>query len=146
MNEPETPAQREFGPAIGVGVVLILIVGAFAVKALFFGSMTVEGTMTINGSSNWHTNGSNYYCSGTGGYDDLESGASVVIRNSDGKQVGLGVLRGGESTESEDTCVFTFVVEDVDDGDELYSVEVTHRGEVTFRKDDAKSVALSIGD
>jgi hypothetical protein len=87
-------------------------------------------------------------CSGSGGYDDLANGAQVSILDNTGKTIGLGELENGSRGLGSE-CDWTFVVRDVPDTegpDGIYSVEVTHRGKVSFKRSEASLVKLSIGD
>lgn len=85
-------------------------------------------------------------CAGSGGYDDLIEGADVVVRDSNGKKVGVGELGPGETPDEGGGCTWPFKITDVSSGGgDIYSVEVANRGEVSFKKKDADSLALSIG-
>lgn len=81
-------------------------------------------------------------CEGDSGYSDISQGTDVVVRDSNNKRVGLGRLGVGHGAG--DTCVFTFHV-NVDNPDDLLSVEVAHRGDVSFKRAEATSVALTLG-
>lgn len=103
-------------------------------------SVTVSGTLLLIDSDIRRAGGE---CHGTGGYADITAGAQVVIRDRDGTTVGLGSLDPGRP-ESRVECRFGFVVDDVPAGRGIYSVEVSHRGEVSFNEDDADAVALTL--
>lgn len=88
-------------------------------------------------------------CSGLGGYSDIRAGAQVVIRDAQGRQVALGALSSGSLGEAAFDgavliCDFEFVVAGVPDTDEIYSVEVTHRGEISFKKSQATGLQLTL--
>jgi len=94
-------------------------------------------------------------CYGTGGYDDVNEGAQVVVKDSGGQVIGAGGLGPGlavgEPTSSRrftDFCVFLFEVAALPDS-EFYSVEVSHRGELTYSatklEADGWEVVLSLG-
>lgn len=83
--------------------------------------------------------------SGTGGYDDISEGVSVVIYNADGKKVAAGALEAGRSEGDNGLCVFDFKVPDVPSGDGPYGVEVGNRGQVTFKEDQADKIVVSLG-
>lgn len=84
-------------------------------------------------------------CSGYGGYDDMDVGAQVTIRNAKGETVAVGALDEGRP-EGRGTCIFPFTVEDVPAGESIYSVEVSHRGEISFKEEDAEvGLSLSLG-
>jgi hypothetical protein len=101
---------------------------------------TITGTMTIQGwPSGWNVG---LECHGGSlsrrGWDDLTPGAQVVVTDSSGKTVGVGILRLGnvradsELGEPFKVCAMPFEVTDVPTGDRFYGVEVGRRGKVQF--------------
>jgi len=86
-------------------------------------------------------------CTGMGGYDDIQQGAAVVVRDESNKVLATSSLKGGKIVALE-TCGFDFTVDNVPDAN-FYQVEVSHRGAVTYSKADLDSkgwkVALSLG-
>ena len=89
---------------------------------------------------------SNGVCIGIDGYSDLRGGAAVTVFDADGKKVGIGELGGGESGDDQYTdCIFGFTVEDVPAGGDIFSIEVSNRGEVNFKPADADSIKLALG-
>ena len=112
-------------------------------------TFTAEGTLTVMPYDGWdasHTRKGSV-CIGSGGFDDIEPGAPVVVRDSKGERVGLGMLGFGTLTAGgyAGTCEFMFTVEDIPVSGDIYSVEVGSRGEVTFSRDEADMLALSLG-
>ena len=103
-------------------------------------SLTVKGHLTLIDSAITRYEGA---CSGSGGFGDIAGGAEVVVRDGKGVKVGLGHLGTGKA-DGPVTCVFPFTVMDVPTGGGIYSVEVTHRGEISFKAADAETVALSL--
>jgi hypothetical protein len=86
-------------------------------------------------------------CLGSDGYEDLVPGAQVTIRDSKGETLAVGALDAGWP-DGPGTCVFPFVVNDVPAGEEIYSVEVSHRGEISFTQDEAgqgRGLSLTLG-
>ena len=102
----------------------------------------VAGTVTVVGSvdpiASDLTN-----CSNSGGYDDINQGAQVVVKNSDGKQVGVGKLSQGVRS-GDYGCQFSFRVGGVA-SDASYAVTVANRAPFAFNRSDAKALALTIG-
>lgn len=76
-------------------------------------------------------------CEGSGGFDDIRSGASVVVRNEDGTTIASGRLEPGEITSvykgTIPTCEWAFEVRDVPAA-EFYEIEVSHRGGLQYSK------------
>jgi hypothetical protein len=101
-------------------------------------------------------------CFGEGGSSDINEGADVTVRNQSGETIALGSLGPGQLQEAFPggsdrdkygafglACVFSFEVGEVPDA-EFYSVEVSHRGETSYSRDDMEAnswtVELSLGD
>lgn len=89
------------------------------------------------------------FCMGTGGYDDIAEGTQVTIRDDSGKKVALGKLKAGklgnDPTNDDLRCGFLFEISGVPGGSKIYSVEVSHRGEIDFTKANADSLVLTLG-
>ena len=81
-----------------------------------------------------------------GGYNDIADGADVTVKDGAGDLLGVGALTGGTMTGG--GTVFTFTVPGVPDVD-FYQVEVSHRGAVTYTKDEMEAagwvVSFSLG-
>lgn len=108
-------------------------------------TFTASGEITLTDSGVEDAGGE---CWGTGGYDDMSGGTQVVIRDADGTTVAAGALEPGshpDSAYADVICVFPFTIENVPSGSPLYSVEVSHRGEVTFKEDEADELSFSLG-
>ncbi len=104
-------------------------------------TFTVSGTFALTDRDGFFRyQGS---CSGDGGYDDIDEGTQVVIRDGNETKVAIGAL--GAGFPSRGTCVFDFSVPDVPKGGGIYSVEVGHRGEVSFKETEANTLALTLG-
>jgi hypothetical protein len=106
----------------------------------------VSGTLTLSDYSYYSSGIASYgsTCSGTGGYSDIDSGATVRVSDADGHSVANTSL--GSGTGSEYRCVFTFSF-DVTEGSDDYVVSVSHRGEqhYTFTQLQNDSVNLTLG-
>lgn len=100
---------------------------------------TIRGDLRLHVAGGWFK--SQTTCSGTTGYDDVRAGAQVTVADAKGKTIAVGTLGDGRtdefSTDSSglyrETCVFPLKVTGVPDSD-FYSVEVAHRGELTYPK------------
>jgi hypothetical protein len=86
-------------------------------------------------------------CSGGGGYDDITGGAQVVVYDNAGTMLASGALEPGEPDPSfpDVACSFGFTVEVPVAAADLYSVEIGHRGKVTFTQDGAADLSLTLG-
>lgn len=108
-------------------------------------AFNLSGSIAITDPAGFYADG-NYAgagCTGDSGFDDVQAGAQVVIRDSAGKQVALGELGPGSTTGKlsaiDTTCEFTLLVFDIPEGDDIYTVEVSHRGEISFTRDEGES-------
>ena len=108
-------------------------------------SYKVEGTLTLANIRPLNTPGTP--CAGSGGYDDIRASAQVIVKDQDGKTIGTSQLGPGTQTQASD-CLFTFTVSGLPKA-EFYSVEVSHRGALSWSFDELKAkgwtVALSLG-
>jgi hypothetical protein len=111
---------------------------------------TARGTLTMpntTGAIDWEMYGeTGETCWGGIDYVDIAEGAEVIIRNGKGDSVGLGTLEAGTLTKSARgrTCAWEFTVEDIPDEGELFTIEIGRRGEVTFKRDDADNIQVSL--
>lgn len=90
-------------------------------------------------------------CYGTGGYEDIQGGMPVTIKDGQGKILALGKTSYGKRPKaqySQVLCVFDFQVNDVPKAD-FYSIEVGHRGQLNYSYEELKKqgwkVSFSIG-
>ncbi len=102
----------------------------------------VSGSITLRGDAEVVSGGG--ACQGAGPYDDIRPGATVVVYDATNKKVGLGKLADGTTSTGQD-CNFDFTVLGVEDTGNIYTVEVSKRGEITFKKADATKLALTLG-
>ncbi|KAA1031813.1 hypothetical protein FVA95_08600 [Pseudonocardia sp. EV170527-09] len=136
--------SRRVLTAAAVAVVLALATGLLLALA---GTSTrsITGAMTVmNGTSSLYSSSSYGSCHLSSGYDDIVAGTAVTVRDSAGRIAGVGALDSG--TGSSYGCTFSFVVDDVPASD-FYTVEVGHRGEVTFTDAAVRNgdIQLSLG-
>jgi hypothetical protein len=87
-------------------------------------------------------------CSGLDGFDDITAGAEVSVKDETGKVVAVGNLGAG-SRESIVICSFSFTVNNVPVA-KFYTVEITHRGGITYSYADLVSkgwhITVSLSD
>ena len=105
---------------------------------------TITGTFTLASG----VEGSSTDCHGTGGYDDIRANLAVIVRSGDGEIIATGSLgKGVFPPGAGHTCAFPMTIA-VPKSD-FYSIEVGHRGELTYSFDDMVArgwtVALTIG-
>ncbi|MGW4110058.1 hypothetical protein ACWEFJ_04200 [Actinosynnema sp. NPDC004786] len=103
----------------------------------------LRGTLDLtDGATGYADSGE---CAGYRGYDDIAEGAQVTVYDASGKAVALGKLSNAQYEGS--VCSFEFVVGNVPLGENIYQVEVSHRGKVSYTFEQAKAgkVALSLG-
>jgi hypothetical protein len=83
-------------------------------------------------------------CESAGGYSDITPGTAVTIGGPAGQTLGIGALSAGVET-SGGYCVFSFDVQ-VQGGQALYTVTISHRGTQTFTPAQvASGIALTLG-
>jgi hypothetical protein len=73
-------------------------------------------------------------CYSDSGYDDVRKGAQVTVSDPQGAVVAVGHLGVGHRSAGGYAayCRFRFTVDGIPDGLPLYSVEVSHRGALTY--------------
>lgn len=110
----------------------------------------ITGTMTLrDDESIYHaTAQAKGLCLGMRGYDDLQTGAPVVVRDGTGATIATGSLGVGISDQAAGKCIWPVEVYDVPESD-FYEIEVTHRGGLTYSAAEMErmdwTVELSIG-
>ena len=143
--------------ALVLGVAAILLAGcgdkgSGATKPPSFDVLGVLDLTSYDGINYANRGSKGEECWGEHGFDDIVKGAQVVIKSPSGESIGLGELGTGRLTSNANSfrvnarCRFDFHIFDVPDkGDGVYSVEVSHRGGVSFQKVDASHLRLTIG-
>ncbi|MET8648391.1 hypothetical protein [Nocardia aurea] len=147
FGPPPRPARKRW--AIALVIAGAVLGAALASAAVFFGyqahaardtgrenTIKVVGSMTLTSSKGWDISGGK--CTGSGGYSDIHQGTSVVLKTSSGKVIGVTQLEGG--TVSGTGCAFIWVMDKVPDGDAFYTVEVGHRGALSYPRADLTGV------
>ncbi len=100
---------------------------------------TITGRFTLN-SATVDRNADLTRCEGTGGYEDIEQGASVTLRDGDGNVAGTSRLEvaGADAFGNFPGCIYTFTFDDVADAD-FYAVEIGDRGEIVYSRADLEA-------
>jgi hypothetical protein len=142
-----TGTKRSKTPFIIGAVVVAVVAVAIGVVALSGGSSskhTINGTLDLIGYRGTDTGGSTpglgAKCAGHGGYSDLEDGTQVTVKDGAGTLLATGTLSNGKTTNPS-TCSWTFTIAVPESG--FYSIEVSHRGALTFMSSSERAWALS---
>lgn len=132
------PAIAAVAAVIVLAVVLLLTVGGS-------GDFTVRGGVEVKGTDSFVATGQgDNACAGSGGYDDLATGAQVVVTDNTARTIAVGTVTG--SAAKGDFCLLTFDVPSVPEGKKFYGLEVSHRGVVQFTEQEMKAgPMLTIG-
>lgn len=122
---------------------------------------TISGTITLSAAISTDTSTVTQIgnpCTPDAGYEDIATGAQVTTRNGTGKVLALGTVGAArvskllanpndEGAPWPYRCTLPFTVTGVPGGEEFYSIEVSHRGEVRYTRGDLNEpVLLSLGD
>jgi len=109
------------------------------------GNRLVTGSITVRDTDQAYLFGSS--CRTDGGYDDIQAGTNVVVKDGQGAIIGVGSLEDGQADSAFD-CRFNFSLEVK--GSEFYSFEVANRGELSYSRADLEAngwnVAFSLGN
>jgi hypothetical protein len=141
--DPALPAAlRQKHPIRNILIILaVIIVGAFLRSTWqSTASHDIKGTFALTDSGKFTTG---QICQGSGGYDDIQAGAQITVKDGSGKTLATGELVSGVADDA-DTCTFPFVVTGVP-GADFYAISVSHRGEITFSRSQMTSNGWSVG-
>lgn len=142
-------------------VVAVVLLAVVALTVFKKESHTITGSITLSAFlgdtsialDDYQNPAKGDECSGLGGYDDMDAGTEVTVKDEDGTLLATGSLQEGKLSDfSEDgaffLCKFSFVIEDVPDA-KFYSIETGTRGEISFSKEEMEKqdweVGLSLG-
>lgn len=110
---------------------------------------TITGTIELN-SSDVEAPGDGSCDSGTGGYEDIDDGAQVTLTNEMGTILGTTQLGAGTAGDAPSVCDFSFTFGQVAAKAKFYSVQVSHRGQITDSAAELKGTgwvfSLTLGD
>jgi serine/threonine-protein kinase len=96
----------------------------------FFG---VEGTIAVPSATHLRSGEKSAgFCRVKDGYEDLRTGASVVVTDAEGDVVGVGSLV--DVDRSAEECRYSFEIANVPEGSAAYGVEVGSRGLVRYTR------------
>jgi hypothetical protein len=107
-------------------------------------SFTLRGSFTLFAVTDGPANN----CQGRRGYDDIEGGLSVTVRDETARILATGNLENGQRSAAGGSCRFDFRILNIKQAD-FYSVEVGRRGSLSFSHTEMTandwSVAFSLG-
>ncbi|MCH9036369.1 MAG: hypothetical protein IH860_03485 [Chloroflexi bacterium] len=145
----------------------LIVVVALLISCGAGDDQTIRGTLTLSDEDTLWSHGAP--CSGSGGYDDIREGAQVVVKNEEGEviatsslQQGTGrdllvaLLEAADELEGKETptsasgfeglelvvCVLPFEVAVPNAA--FYSVEVSHRGELSYSREELDEIDWSV--
>lgn len=150
MASKKEKKQRKIaiiGGLIGGGILLLAVfyttLGPGA-KHQVTGSITVTDTSYYVSSSVVSTG---IHCYTTSGYDDVNQGTDVTVKDADGKLIALGALSEGMFLGNH-SCKFTFEIEVANS--DFYSFHIGNRDDVTYTKSELVGknwrIDLTLGD
>ncbi|MFI2644452.1 hypothetical protein [Streptomyces sp. NPDC018610] len=102
-------------------------------------TFTLKGTFTLTEDASDNGLGG---CEGTGGYEDIQEGASVTVYGAGGDVIATGSL-GDSDSPGYGTCAYDIAIPDVPKGEKFYKVEVSHRGTVQMTAEEAENGELA---
>jgi len=119
-----------------LGAIVLIVVIFFAVQSSKTENKTIKGTFTL------FSGDLSYGCEGSGGYSDIGSSTSVVLKGKDGKEydrttLGIGVYSGAH-------CTWSFNLK-AEMGQDYYLVSVGRRGEMKHTWIELDSISVSLG-
>lgn len=128
------PRERQRGDVfkalLALAVAVVVIIGLVAVFMAGTSKHDIRGDVTLTDTQ--HPAALDGTCQGAGGYDDIQGGAEVTVKDEKGKTIGTAVLEPGAGDGT--SCVFDFTVKSVPADSSFYAIEVSHRGAVTFSR------------
>lgn len=137
--------RRRWLIAVAVAVVAVPLVVWGVVAFLSPGSFELYGRFTLGMGAHIPTGDGD--CAGSGGYRDIGEGTQVTVSSPSGEVLAVGALANSLWSRSSGACLFTFTIPDVPGGHDIYQVEVSHRGTLAVREDNARAgrTALTLG-
>lgn len=133
-------------PAIVTAGVAIVIAAVTALTIVLTGpgQFTLTGTLSIDSATAGGSLPEGFACTGAGTMSDIKPNLRVIVADGGHELIGKGELTSSFAA-GPDACVFGLVVHNLPRDRETYLVQVSHRGEVEFTRDEAVSgIELSL--
>lgn len=129
------------GGLIAVAVIAVAIIVAIVIAVVVHktAKMSVDGTFQFIGLHNAD-------CTGIEGYTDIGPNTQVTI-SADGKILAVTDLGPAGNSSVSGMCLWAFTLDGVEKNHSVYTVEVAHRGGISFTKAqvEAGEVGLTLG-
>lgn len=110
--------------------IIALLLGVALVNYVQGSKATITGTLTLNDASGGFKK--NQLCQGSGGYDDIQKGTQVTVRNGSNNIIAVSELGQGTSSDGS-SCTFNYSIEAVP-RTSVYQIEISHRGGLTYSR------------
>jgi hypothetical protein len=133
--QKQKPTTQQVWILVGIGVIIAVVTLAFTLHRT--PKHDVSGTFTLYDSTSTYSS-----CLGQGGYADIGPGTDVSIRDQNNDLIGKSSL--GAGAPSEGACEYSFTVAAVPANMKFYSIEVSHRGALTYSLADMKSMDWTV--
>lgn len=148
LGQPPRSNVAQIVGGVAGGILLAAAVLWVATSGVLSPHRTVTGTLQLySGSDGDQYKNVGGICWGTGGYDDLKAGATIVLKDEAGKLVGTSSLESGKGDLL--SCEFAFTIHDVGDA-RIYQSSIGHRGGPSWTREQMEAmgwrIGLSIGD
>ena len=145
IDDGEDP-KGNLAEKIGVEIFCPEYLDAFQILQV----INVDGTFTLNSSysqySGYSIGGTDTNCYGTGGYGDIGPSMNIVLRNSQGITMYVGIVTSNIRTKPSQ-CTFEFTFFGVVEGEDVYVFEVANRGEISYSFEDlVYGIGATLGD
>ncbi len=116
-----------------------MAVGLAAFVASGCGSSGEGQTVTLRGVVTFDGNGAG--CTDVGGFEDIAPGTAVTVTNEQDAVIATGTLTSGNASAT--LCRFPFSIQNVPRA-QLYNLEVSDRGALTFSASDLKKMKYDV--
>lgn len=145
-----TTTKRALVVVYCIAIAALLVVTVVGTVGAMSKPDTFRMTGTFTLSQDAYTLGllpnGDWECFGGDGYSDITQGAAVTVYGASETILAVSELSQGQTSDNQ-PCRFQFSVANVPAGQDMYQVEVTHRGKIAVPASKARNgaVTLSLG-